>query len=41
MTTGKKLGSDAGEILSNPNSTREQKEFAASDSGQLKHNMGN
>jgi hypothetical protein len=37
MATGKKPGSDAGKILSNPNSTKQEKEVAASDLAQVKH----
>jgi hypothetical protein len=36
MTTGKKPASDAGKILSNPNSTKKEKEVAASDLAQAK-----
>jgi hypothetical protein len=36
MATGKKPGSDAGKILSNPNSTKQEKEVAASDLAQVK-----
>jgi hypothetical protein len=34
MTTGKKAASDASRILSNPNSSRKEKEVAASDLAQ-------
>jgi hypothetical protein len=34
VTTGKKAASDAGKILSNPNSTKKEKEVAASDLAQ-------
>ncbi len=34
MTTGKKSASDASRILSNPKSTKKQKEVAASDLAQ-------
>ena len=34
MTTGKKAASDAAKILSNPNSTKKEKEVAASDLAQ-------
>jgi hypothetical protein len=37
MTTGKKAASDAGKVLSNPNSTKREKEIAASDLAQAKH----
>jgi hypothetical protein len=36
MTTGKKAASDAARILRNPNSTKKQKEVAASDLAQRK-----
>jgi hypothetical protein len=36
MTTGKKPASDAGKILSNPQSTPRQKEIAASDLAQAR-----
>ena len=36
MTIGKKAASDAGKVLSNPNSTKKQKEIAASDLAQAK-----
>jgi hypothetical protein len=36
MTTGKKVASDAGKVLSNPKSTPKQKEIAASDLAQAK-----
>ncbi len=36
MATGKKPASDAGKILSNPNSTKKEKEVAASDLAQRK-----
>lgn len=36
MTTGKKAASDAGKVLSNPNSTKREKEIAASDLAQAK-----
>jgi hypothetical protein len=36
MPTGKKAASDAGKILSNPKSTKAQKEVAASDLAQRK-----
>ena len=34
MTTGKKAASDAGRILSDPKSTKKEKEIAASDLAQ-------
>lgn len=37
MTTGKKAASDASKILSNPRSTKKEKEVAASDLSQAKH----
>jgi hypothetical protein len=37
MTTGKKAASDAGKVLSNPNSTKREREIAASDLAQAKH----
>lgn len=41
MTTGKKPASDAGKILSNPKSTKKEKEVAASDLAQAaKHKSG-
>jgi hypothetical protein len=36
MTTGKKAASDAGKVLSNPKSTKREKEIAASDLAQAK-----
>ncbi len=36
MTTGKKAASDAGKVLSDPNSTKKEKEIAASDLAQAK-----
>jgi hypothetical protein len=36
VTTGKKAASDAGRILSNPKSTKKEKEVAASDLAQAK-----
>jgi hypothetical protein len=36
MTTGKKAASDAGKILQNPNSSKKDKEVAASDLAQAK-----
>jgi len=36
MTTGKKAASDAGKILSDPRSTKKEKEIAASDLAQAK-----
>ena len=36
MTTGKKPASDASKILRNPNSTKREKEVAASDLAQAK-----
>lgn len=36
MTTGKKAASDAGKVLSNPNSSKREKEIAASDLAQAK-----
>jgi hypothetical protein len=36
MTTGKKSASDASRILSNPKSTKKEKEVAASDLAQAK-----
>jgi hypothetical protein len=36
MTTGKKAASDASKILSNPKSTKKEKEVAASDLAQRK-----
>lgn len=36
VTTGKKAASDAGKILSNPKSTKKEKEVAASDLSQRK-----
>jgi hypothetical protein len=40
MTTGKKPASDAGKILSNPKSTKKEKEVAASDLAQAKKKPG-
>lgn len=40
MTTGKKPASDAGKVLSNPHSTKKQKEVAASDLAQAKKKPG-
>jgi hypothetical protein len=40
MTTGKKAASDAGKILSNPNSTKKEKEVAASDLAQRRKPKG-
>jgi hypothetical protein len=37
MTTGKKVASGAGKVLSNPKSTKKEKEIAASDLAQAKH----
>ncbi len=37
MTTGKKAASDAGKVLSDPKSTKKEKEIAASDLAQAKH----
>ena len=37
MTTGKKAASDAGRVLSDPHSTKKEKEIAASDLAQAKH----
>ena len=37
MTTGKKPASDASKILRDPNSTKKEKEVAASDLSQAKH----
>ncbi len=36
MATGKKVASDAGKVLSNPKSTKKEKELAASDLAQAK-----
>jgi hypothetical protein len=41
MTTGKKAASDAGKVLSNPKSTKREKEIAASDLAQAKHKPKN
>jgi hypothetical protein len=41
MATGKKAASDAGKILSNPKSTKKEKEVAASDLSQAKGKPGN
>jgi hypothetical protein len=36
MSTGKKAASDAGRVLADPNSTKKEKEIAASDLAQAK-----
>jgi hypothetical protein len=36
MTTGKKAASDAGKVLSDPTSTKKEREIAASDLAQAK-----
>jgi hypothetical protein len=40
MTTGKKAASDAGKILSDPKSTKKEKEVAASDLAQRRKPKG-